>query len=467
MMDVSPNQLVSVAATLIPFLEHDDANRALMGSNMQRQAVPLMRPEVPLVGTGMESVVARDSGAVMVARRSGVVESVDAARIVVKCDASEKEGLDTGVDIYNLIKYQRSNQDTCFNQKPIVAKGQGVKKGEIIADGPATDNGELALGRNVMVAFMSWGGYNYEDSILISERIVKDDIYTSIHIEEFETMARDTKLGKEEITRDIPNLGEEALRNLDDSGIVRMGVAVKPGDILVGKITPKGETQLSSEEKLLRAIFGEKASDVRDTSLRVPPGVEGTVIDAKIFARKGTERDSRSQYIEDEAAECLGKDRDDEIRIITNGVRKQIADLLIGKVSAGKVTDPKKKRIILKKGELITAEVLEKIPFELQREISLEGEEKTETRIGVLYESLSRKKEFVEAYFAEKIEKLKAGDELPPGVIKLVKVYVAIKRKLSVGDKMAGRHGNKGVLPGSCPKRICLISKTVHQWISS
>ncbi len=451
-MDVSPNQLVSVAATLIPFLEHDDANRALMGSNMQRQAVPLMRPEVPLVGTGMESVVARDSGAVMVARRSGVVESVDAARIVVKCDASEKEGLDTGVDIYNLIKYQRSNQDTCFNQKPIVAKGQRVNKGEIIADGPATDNGELALGRNVMVAFMSWGGYNYEDSILISERIVKDDIYTSIHIEEFETMARDTKLGKEEITRDIPNLGEEALRNLDDSGIVRMGVAVKPGDILVGKITPKGETQLSSEEKLLRAIFGEKASDVRDTSLRVPPGVEGTVIDAKIFSRKGTERDSRSQFIEDEAAECLGKDRDDEIRIITNGVRKQIADLLIGKVSAGKVTDPKKKRIVLKKGELITAEVLEKIPFELQREISLEDEEETETRIGVLYESLSRKKEFVEAYFAEKIEKLKAGDELPPGVIKLVKVYVAIKRKLSVGDKMAGRHGNKGVLSRILPE---------------
>ena len=452
MMDVSPNQLVRVAATLIPFLEHDDANRALMGSNMQRQAVPLMKPEVPLVGTGMESIVARDSGAVMVAKRSGVVESVDAARIVVKCDAPEKEGLDTGVDIYNLIKYQRSNQDTCFNQKPIVGKGQRVNKGEIIADGPATDKGELALGRNVMVAFMSWGGYNYEDSILISERIVKDDIYTSIHIEEFETMARDTKLGKEEITRDIPNLGEEALRNLDDSGIVRMGVAVKPGDILVGKITPKGETQLSSEEKLLRAIFGEKASDVRDTSLRVPPGVEGTVIDAKIFARKGTERDSRSQYIEDEAAALLNKDRDDEIRIITNGVRTQIAGMLIGKVSAGKVSDPKKKRILLKKGDIITDEVLERIPFELWREISLEGGEETEARIGVLYENLSRKKEFVEAYFAEKIEKLKAGDELPPGVIKLVKVYIAIKRKLSVGDKMAGRHGNKGVLSRILPE---------------
>ena len=452
MMDVSPNQLVSVAATLIPFLEHDDANRALMGSNMQRQAVPLMKPEVPLVGTGMESVVARDSGAVVATRRSGVVESVDAARIVVKCDAPEKEGLDTGVDIYNLIKYQRSNQDTCFNQKPIVSKGQKVQKGEIIADGPATDEGELALGRNVMVAFMSWGGYNYEDSILVSERIVKDDIYTSIHIEEFETMARDTKLGKEEITRDIPNLGDEALKNLDDSGIVRMGVAVKPGDILVGKITPKGETQLSSEEKLLRAIFGEKASDVRDTSLRVPPGVEGTVIDAKIFARKGTERDSRSQYIEDESVSLLYKDRDDEIRIITEGVRKQIADMLIGKISASKVSDPRKKRILLKKGEAITEEVLARMPFELWREISLEGREEAEARIGMLHENLSRKKEFVEAYFAEKIEKLKAGDELPPGVIKLVKVYIAIKRKLSVGDKMAGRHGNKGVLSRILPE---------------
>ena len=452
MMDVSPNQLVSVAATLIPFLEHDDANRALMGSNMQRQAVPLMKPEVPLVGTGMESVVARDSGAVVVAKRSGVVESVDAARIVIKCDAPEREGLDTGVDIYNLIKYQRSNQDTCFNQKPIVSKGQKVNKGEIIADGPATDGGELALGRNVMVAFMSWGGYNYEDSILVSERIVKDDIYTSIHIEEFETMARDTKLGKEEITRDIPNLGEEALRNLDDSGIVRMGVAVKPGDILVGKITPKGETQLSSEEKLLRAIFGEKASDVRDTSLRVPPGVEGTIIDAKIFARKGTERDSRSQYIEDEAISLLYKDRDDEIRIISDGVKKQIAGMLTGKVSASKVSDPKKKRILLKKGEIITDEVLARIPFDLWREIALDSEEEVESRIGILYENLSRKKEFVEAYFAGKIEKLKAGDELPPGVIKLVKVYIAIKRKLSVGDKMAGRHGNKGVLSRILPE---------------
>ena len=331
MMDVSPNQLVSVAAALIPFLEHDDANRALMGSNMQRQAVPLMCPEMPIVGTGMESVVARDSGAVLVAKRSGHVETVDASRIVIRADHPEEDGIDSGVDIYSLAKYQRSNQDTCFNQKPIVNSGERVSKKDILADGPATDDGELALGRNVMVAFMSWGGYNYEDSILVSERIVKEDIYTSIHIEEFETMARDTKLGKEEITRDIPNVGEEALRNLDESGIIRIGVSVKPGDILVGKITPKGETQLSAEEKLLRAIFGEKASDVRDTSLRVPPGVEGTVIDAKIFTRKGADRDLRSQAIEADAIEQLTKDRDDEIRILTETIKKDVARLVNGK----------------------------------------------------------------------------------------------------------------------------------------
>jgi len=452
MMDVSPTQLVSVAATLIPFLEHDDANRALMGSNMQRQAVPLMAPEVPIVGTGMELYVARDSGAVVAARREGIVESVDASRIVVKSSNPEKDSLDTGVDIYNLIKYKRSNQDTCFNQKPIVSKGQKVGKGEIIADGPATENGELALGRNVMVAFMSWGGYNYEDSILVSERIVKDDIFTSIHIEEFEVMARDTKLGKEEITRDIPNLGEDVMKNLDDSGIVSMGVAVKPGDILVGKITPKGETQLSAEEKLLRAIFGEKASDVRDTSLRVPPGVEGTVIDAKIFSRKGTERDSRSKFIEAEAVNQIKKDRDEELKIITEGVKTQIFDLLIGKKTAEKVLDPKKKRILLKKGDTISEEIINKTNIETWREVSLEGAEETERQIGVLYDNLSRKKEFVNAYFDGKIEKLTAGDELPPGVIKLVKVYVAIKRKLSVGDKMAGRHGNKGVLSRILPE---------------
>jgi DNA-directed RNA polymerase subunit beta len=452
MMDVSPNQLVSVAATLIPFLEHDDANRALMGSNMQRQAVPLMKPAVPLVGTGMESVVARDSGAVVVAKRGGIVESVDASRIVIKCDSNEKDGLDIGVDIYNLIKSQRSNQDTCFNQKPIVNKGDRVNKGDIIADGPATDNGELALGRNVMVAFMSWGGYNYEDSILVSERIVKDDIYTSIHIEEFETMARDTKLGKEEITRDIPNVGEEALRNLDESGIVRMGVAVKPGDILVGKITPKGETQLSSEEKLLRAIFGEKASDVRDTSLRVPPGVEGTVIDAKIFIRKGAERDQRSQFIEDEALTLLQKDHDDEVIIITEAVKNRIYAMLIGKISAAKLVDPKKKKIVLKKGDVITGVVLDKISSSLWKDISILHDDATEEKISVLLSNLARKIKFVDALFEERKEKLKAGDELPPGVIKLVKVYIAIKRKLSVGDKMAGRHGNKGVLSRILPE---------------
>jgi DNA-directed RNA polymerase subunit beta len=450
-MDVSPNQLVSVAATLIPFLEHDDANRALMGSNMQRQAVPLMRPAVPLVGTGMEAIVARDSGAVVAAKRDGVVETVDASRIVVKCDGAEDDNLDIGVDIYNLTKYQRSNQDTCFNQKPIAVKGDRVRRGDIIADGPATDNGELALGRNVMVAFMSWGGYNYEDSILVSERVVKEDVYTSIHIEEFETMARDTKLGKEEITRDIPNVGEEALKNLDDSGIVRMGVAVKPGDILVGKITPKGETQLSSEEKLLRAIFGEKASDVRDTSLRVPPGVEGTVIDAKIFTRKGVEKDHRSQEIEEDALGSIEKDRTDEMRIILDSVRLRISEMLTGKTAAAKLADAKKK-IHLKKGDVITPEVLDNIPFDLWKDIALVEAEETEEKIRMLHENLARKLELVDEYFKEKVEKLKAGDELPPGVIKMVKVYVAIKRKLSVGDKMAGRHGNKGVLSRILPE---------------
>ncbi len=453
LMDVSPNQLVSVAAGLIPFLEHDDANRALMGSNMQRQAVPLLRPEVPLVGTGMEAVVARDSGAVIVARRAGRVESVDASRIVIKCDEAETDnGFDIGVDIYNLTKYQRSNQDTCFNHKPIVIVGDRVMKGDVIADGPATSQGELALGRNVMVAFMSWGGYNYEDSILVSERVVKDDIYTSVHIEEFETMARDTKLGKEEITRDIPNVGEEALKNLDDSGIVRMGVAVKPGDILVGKITPKGETQLSPEEKLLRAIFGEKAGDVRDTSLRVPPGVEGIVIDTKIFTRKGAEKDRRSQTIEEEDTQLLMKDRDDEIRIISESVKGKIADLLEGKISATKISDPKKKKLLLRKTEEITADVLSSIPFSRWREISLLDDEAMEEKVRTLFENLDRKIDFIEAFFMEKIDRLKAGDELPPGVIKLVKVYVAIKRKLSAGDKMAGRHGNKGVLSRILPE---------------
>ncbi|HOO91743.1 MAG TPA: DNA-directed RNA polymerase subunit beta, partial [Syntrophales bacterium] len=452
LMDVSPNQLVSVAAGLIPFLEHDDANRALMGSNMQRQAVPLLKPEAPLVGTGMGAVVARDSGAVIVAKGSGVVEDVDAARIVIKRDTEEGgDESDIGVDIYNLIKYQRSNQNTCFNHKPIVEKGNRVKKGDIIADGPATDNGELALGRNIMVAFMPWGGYNYEDSILISERVVKDDIYTSVHIEEFETVARDTKLGKEEITRDIPNVGEDALRNLDGSGIVSMGVSVKAGDILVGKVTPKGETQLSPEEKLLRAIFGEKAGDVRDTSLRVPPGVEGVVIDAKIFTRKGAEKDSRSQTIEDEAIDNLLKDRDDEIRIITHHVKNKISQLLAGKISASKLADPDSKKVFLKKSETIPDGILDLIPFRFWKDITID-DYKTEEKVRSLLGGLDKRIESIETFFAEKIETVRTGDELPPGVIKLVKVYVAIKRKLSVGDKMAGRHGNKGVLSRILPE---------------
>ena len=451
MMDVSPNQLVSVAAALIPFLEHDDANRALMGSNMQRQAVPLMCPEMPIVGTGMESVVARDSGAVLVAKRAGIVESVDASRIVVRADRPEEDSIDSGVDIYPLAKYQRSNQDTCFNQKPIVDIGDRLHKKDILADGPATDNGELALGRNVMVAFMSWGGYNYEDSILVSERIVKEDIYTSIHIEEFETMARDTKLGKEEISRDIPNVGEEALRNLDESGIIRIGVSVKSGDIIVGKITPKGETQLSAEEKLLRAIFGEKASDVRDTSLRVPPGVEGTVIDAKIFTRKGADRDLRSQFIESEAIEQITKDRDDEIHILAETIKKDITKLVVGKTAATKIVDAKKKTI-LKKGDKITKEGWANLPFAYWKEITITENDGTEEKLNNLFASLERKIDFVHAHFAEKLEKVKASDELPPGVIKMVKVYIAIKRKLSVGDKMAGRHGNKGVLSRILPE---------------
>ncbi len=451
LMDVSPRQLVSVAAGLIPFLEHDDANRALMGSNMQRQAVPLLKPDAPFVGTGMEAVVARGSGAVVVAKRSGVIEDLDASRIVIKCDDDEKDEFDTGVDIYNLIKYQRSNQDTCFNHKPIVNKGDRVNSGDIVADGPATHDGELALGSNVMVAFMSWGGYNYEDSILISERVVKEDVYTSIHIEEFETAARDTKLGKEEITRDIPNVGEESLGNLDESGIVRMGVFVKSGDILVGKITPKGETQLSPEEKLLRAIFGEKAGDVRDTSLRVPPGVEGVVIDAKIFNRRGTEKDIRSQQIEEEETQRLLKDQDDEINIITESVKKKALNLLIGKTSVSRLSDPYKKKILLKKNEIIPEDALNNIPFYLWKDISL-AEGDIEEKLKNIFTNLSEKIDIIKASFEEKMDKLKTGDELPPGVIKLVRVYIAIKRKLSVGDKMAGRHGNKGVLSRILPE---------------
>jgi len=451
LMDVSPKQLVSVAASLIPFLENDDANRALMGSNMQRQAVPLLRADAPLVGTGMERVVAHDSGSAVVARHSGVVESVDASRIVIKLDEGEMDETGTGVDIYNLVKFVRSNQNTCLNQKPIVKVGDRVKRGEIIADGPSTQLGELALGQNVLVAFMPWGGYNFEDSILISEKLVKDDRYTSIHIEEFECVARDTKLGKEEITDDIPNLGEDALADLDESGIIRIGAEVKPGDILVGKITPKGETQLSPEEKLLRAIFGEKAGDVRDTSLRVPPGVEGVVIGARVFSRKGADKDARTELIENAEIERLLKDQDDEIRIIRESTKSKLADLLVGKTAAVTVNDPAGK-VVIAKGKKITAEALEKVPFSQWKELSLVKAEQTEEKVATIFARLAEREEVIRSVFADKIDKLKRGDDLPPGVIKMVKVYIAIKRKLSVGDKMAGRHGNKGVLSRILPE---------------
>jgi DNA-directed RNA polymerase subunit beta len=449
-MDVSPNQLVSVAAGLIPFLENDDANRALMGSNMQRQAVPLLRTEAPLVGTGMEPVVARDSGVTLVARRDGVVEHVDATRIVVKVDRPSTDGRDPGVDIYNLVKYQRSNQNTCINQRPIVVVGDLVKAGDVIADGPSTDMGELALGRNVLVAFMPWGGYNFEDSILISERVVKHDFFTSIHIEEFECVARDTKLGPEEITRDIPNVGDEALKDLDESGIIRIGAEVKPGDILVGKITPKGETQLSPEEKLLRAIFGEKAGEVRDTSLRVPPGVEGTVINARVFSRKGIQKDDRSRAIEDEEVAKLRKDQQDEIRIIRESTQKKVQSLLQGKTTSARLTDDTRK-VLVQKGVEITPELLEQVPSTYWGDIKV-GDERVEDELSRLVEGMLEQVDGIKTQFNDKIERLKSGDELPPGVIKMVKVFVAIKRKLQVGDKMAGRHGNKGVLSRILPE---------------
>ena len=450
LMDVSPKQLVSVAAALIPFLENDDANRALMGSNMQRQAVPLLRADAPLVGTGMERIVAHDSGAAVVARHNGVVESVDAARIVVKIDEDEVDETGTGVDIYTLIKFARSNQNTCLNQKPIVKIGDKVKRGEMIADGPSTQWGELALGQNVLVAFMPWEGYNFEDSILISEKLVKEDRYTSIHIEEFECVARDTKLGKEEITDDIPNLGEDALADLDESGIIRIGAEVKPGDIMVGKITPKGETQLSPEEKLLRAIFGEKAGDVRDTSLRVPPGVEGVVIGARVFSRKGADKDSRTEFIEKTEIDKLLKDQNDEITIIRDSAKGKLKNLLVGQASAVDITDDAG-QVLLAKGKKITAELLAKVPFRQWREISLSGEGEAEEKIANLFARLADREDLIKGVFTDKIEKLKRGDDLPPGVIKMVKVYVAIKRKLQVGDKMAGRHGNKGVLSRILP----------------
>ena len=448
-MDVSPNQLVSVAASLIPFLENDDANRALMGSNMQRQAVPLLRTEAPLVGTGMEKIVARDSGVTVVARRDGVVEGVDSTRIVIKADKTSSPR-DTGVDIYNLVKYQRSNQNTCMNQRPIILVGDQVKAGDVIADGPSTEMGELALGRNVVVALMPWGGYNFEDSILISERVVKEDIYTSIHIEEFECVSRDTKLGPEEITRDIPNVGDEALMDLDESGIIRIGAEVKPGNILVGKITPKGETQLSPEEKLLRAIFGEKAGEVRDTSLRVPPGVEGTVINVRIFSRKGLGKDERSKAIEDEEVVRLRKDQHDEIRILQDGALRRLKRLLVGRRLAGRISDDSRK-VLLNKGQELTEEDLDQLPMSYWSEIRVDNES-AENELSRIIDSTTGQVNLIKHAFEDKIEKLKGGDELPPGVIKMVKVFVAIKRKLQVGDKMAGRHGNKGVISRILPE---------------
>ncbi|MCB9555873.1 MAG: DNA-directed RNA polymerase subunit beta [Deltaproteobacteria bacterium] len=452
LMDVSPNQLVSVAASLIPFLEHDDANRALMGSNMQRQAVPLVRSRSPLVGTGIEGIVARDSGVTVVAKRDGIVESVDASRIVVRpLENDDSDSLSAKPDIYNLVKFQRSNQNTCMNQKPIVQKGDKVRRQDVIADGPATECGELALGQNILVAFMPWGGYNFEDSILVSERLTKDDTFTSVHIEEFECVARDTKLGPEEITRDIPNVGEEALADLDDSGIVRIGAEVKPGDVLVGKITPKGETQLSPEEKLLRAIFGEKAGDVRDSSLRVPPGVQGIVISARVFARKGTEMDERSRDILDQEKEKLLADQRDEIKIMTRSYADKLIQLLSGKTTSARLVDDKG-RVLVQKGTMLDASVLGGISRRYWGSIQVDGDFNITQQLEELANRLEDDVTTIETLYDEKIAKLTKGDELPPGVIKMVKVYVAIKRKLSVGDKMAGRHGNKGVISRVLPE---------------
>ena len=442
LIDVSPKQLVSVAAALIPFLENDDANRALMGSNMQRQAVPLIRAEAPLVGTGMEQAVARDSGAAITAKRTGIVDQVDATRVVIRAteDVSANE---SGVDIYNLLKFQRSNQNTCITQKPLVKVGDKIGKGDIIADGPSTQLGELALGRNVLVAFMPWNGYNFEDSILISERIVRDDVFTSIHIEEFEVMARDTKLGQEEITRDIPNVGEEALKNLDEAGIVYIGAEVKPGDILVGKVTPKGESPMTPEEKLLRAIFGEKASDVRDTSLRLPPGVAGTIVEVRVFSRRGVEKDERALAIERAEIERLAKDRDDERAILERSFYARLKQILLGKKV---VSGPKGVRA----GQVVEDGMLAELHTSAWRNIAVDDD-------AVMADVESLKRAFdmavqrLQDRFENKVEKLQRGDELPPGVMKMVKVFVAVKRKLQPGDKMAGRHGNKGVISRIMP----------------
>ena len=442
-MDVSPKQLVSVAAALIPFLENDDANRALMGSNMQRQAVPLVKADAPLVGTGMEPIVARDSGAAIAARRTGVVDQIDATRGVIRA-TEEQDPAKPGVDIYRLMKYQRSNQSTCINQKPLVRVGDLVQKGDIIADGPSTDLGDLALGRNVLVAFMPWNGYNFEDSILLNERIVKEDVFTSIHIDEFEVMARDTKLGPEEITRDIPNVSEETLKNLDEAGIVYIGAEVQAGDILVGKITPKGESPMTPEEKLLRAIFGEKASDVRDTSLRVPPGVQGTIVEVRVFNRHGVEKDERAQAIEREEIERLAKDRDDELAILDRNVYARLAETLIGKNA---IAGPKS----FKKDQVLTQAILDEYPRSQWWTFVIE-DDALMASIEAVRKQYDESKKGLENRFLDKVEKLQRGDELPPGVMKMVKVFFAVKRKIQPGDKMAGRHGNKGVVSRIVPQ---------------
>lgn len=445
-MDVSPKQIVGVSASLIPFLENDDANRALMGSNMQRQAVPLLQPEAPIVGTGMESMAARDSGALVIAKRGGIVESVDASRIVVR--VSEDSG---GVDIYNLVKFQQSNQATCINQKVIVNVGDEVKPGDILADGSCTDLGELALGKDVLVAFMPWGGYNFEDAILISERLVKEDTFTSLHIEEFTVESRETKLGPEDITRDIPNVGEEALKDLDESGIIRIGAEVKPGDILVGKVTPKGETQLTPEEKLLRAIFGEKAEEVKESCLYVPPGIEGTVVDVRIFSRKGLDKDERAKSIEEEDINKLHRDREEEIRIVKEEKFRKLRSMLVGQTVAEDLKEPRSKEVLCPKGKKLTEKHIERIKDEHLSRIKLEDNSIRE-KIDSLNHEVNQYIRYLESRYDEMINRLKRGDELPPGVNKVVKVYIAMKRKIQIGDKMAGRHGNKGVVAMVLPE---------------
>jgi DNA-directed RNA polymerase subunit beta len=452
-IDVSPKQLVSVAASLIPFLENDDANRALMGSNMQRQAVPLLRARAPFVGTGMEYITARDSGAVIVARRSGTIDYVDSQRIVVRVESETEDGKEMGADIYPMTKFKRSNQNTCITQKPIVRVGQKVHKGQVLGDGPCTELGELALGRNVLVAFMPWRGYNFEDAILVSERMVKDDYYTSIHIEEFEIESRDTKLGPEEITRDIPNVSEGFLKDLDESGIIRIGANVKPGDILVGKVTPKGETQLTPEEKLLRAIFGEKAGDVRDASLICPPGIEGIIVGVKIFSRKGIEKDDRAKAIEQEELDMMEKNLQDEIRILHDEVKKRVIMMLKGQELRSDLFDEYGRERLHRKGTVLTPELLQEMPYDTMVRVKIATDDtRLEDDLRDLEERTERQVEVIKNLFEEKKEKIRRGDELPPGVIKLVKVYVAMKRKLSVGDKMAGRHGNKGVIARILPE---------------